>query len=126
MGDLTENFSYDEVRCKCGCGNANISKDLMNKVQLIRTVLGVPLQVNSGVRCKEYNATLTAASEDSEHTPTEDRPGEGIDLACTDSKLRWKMKTLGRILFSRMGGGPGFIHYGVRPTKPQEVEWDYY
>lgn len=125
MGDLTENFFYDEVRCKCGCGNANISKDLMNRVQIIRTALGVSLSVNSGVRCKEYNATVGGV-EDSEHVPTETTPGEGIDIYCADSLRRWQLIGLGMLLFQRVGDGKDFVHFGIRSTKPQRVLWNYY
>lgn len=126
MGDLTENFSYDEVRCPCGCGNANISKDLMNDLQVIRTALGEPLTVNSAVRCPEYNKTVGGV-EDSEHVPMPlQRPGEGIDIACSNSELRWKLIYLGMLIFKRVGNGDGFVHFGVRDTKPQRVLWNYY
>lgn len=126
MGDLTLNFSYNEVRCPCGCGSANISMDLMNRVQVIRTALGVPFIVTSGVRCAEYNATLPDAEEDSEHVPLGGWPGEGIDIKCSFSEFRWDLIGLGRLLFQRVGDGPGFVHFGVRPTKPQRVLWNYY
>ena len=125
MGDLTENFSYDEVRCKCGCGNAAISIELMNKLQVIRSALGFPMVVTSGVRCKEYNIK-EGGVEDSEHVPNEFRPGEGIDIACVDSEFRWQLIGLGILIFKRVGIGNGFVHFGVRPTKPQRRLWTYY
>jgi len=131
VGDLTQNFSYDEVRCPCGCGNAAISKDLMNRLQIIRTALGVPLTVTSGVRCQEYNLSIGGV-EDSEHVPIYDldkitsQPGEGIDIKCQNSTLRWDMMRLGLLLFERVGDGEGFVHFGVRSTKPQRVLWNYY
>ncbi len=125
MGDLTENFSYDEVRCPCGCGNANISKELINKVQVIRSALEVPLIVTSGVRCEDYNREI-GGDEDSEHVPNTFRAGEGIDLKCEDSEFRWKLIGLGMLIFKRVGVGDGFVHFGIRPTKPQRVLWGYY
>lgn len=126
MGDLTENFSYDEVRCPCGCGNANISKEMMNRLQVIRTALDPQkFIVASGVRCKEHNLSVGGV-EDSEHVPNEFRPGEGIDIKCEDSVFRWKLIGLGILIFKRVGIGDGFVHFGVRPTKPQRVLWDYY
>ena len=98
MGDLTLNFSYDEVRCPCGCGNADISKDLMDRLQLVRTVLDTPFIVTSGVRCKEYNIK-EGGVEDSEHVPNDFRLGEGIDIACASSEFRWKLIGLGMLIF---------------------------
>ena len=126
MGDLTLNFSYDEVRCPCGCGNANISYVLMNRLQVIRSALDPQkFTVTSGVRCAEYNLKI-GGEEDSEHVPTPTLPGQGIDIACVDSKFRWKLVGLGMLIFKRVGLGDGFIHFGIRPTKPQRVLWDYY
>lgn len=97
----------------------------MQKVQIIRWLVNVPLPVNSGVRCSEYNLKVGGA-KDSEHVPTPNRPGEGIDLKVTNSSLRRKVIFLATIMGLRIGDGPGFIHLGIRPTKPQKVLWNYY
>ena len=103
----------------------------MDQVQVIRTAVNEQLFVTSGVRCAKYNKTVGGV-EDSEHIPIKDiivihsRPGEGIDIACLNSELRWKLVGLGMIIFNRVGVGDGFVHFGVRPDKPQEVLWDYY
>ena len=116
------NFTSEEVSCKCGCGNDNISIPLMQRVQIIRWLVNRPLLVTSGVRCPAYNLTPEVGGEpDSEHVPTPNRPGEGIDLKVEDSKLRRKIVFLATILGLRIGDGPGFIHLGIRPSKPQKV-----
>lgn len=119
------NFKFSEIRCKCGCGEDNISMPLMQRVQIIRWLVNEPLTVNSGVRCAEYNQKIGGVP-DSEHVPTVNRPGEGIDLKVTDSVLRRKIVFLATILGLRIGDGPGFIHLGIRSTKPKKVLWNYY
>ena len=59
MGDLTENFSLSEFRCKDG---SNVPEELLDNVQLLadnlqklRDRLGVPITVISGYRSPEYN-----------------------------------------------------------------------
>lgn len=97
----------------------------MQKVQIIRWVVGRSLVVTSGVRCEAYNKQV-GGEDDSEHVPTEDRPGEGVDLEVTNSKLRRSVIFLATILKLRIGDGDGFIHLGIRPTKPKGVLWNYY
>lgn len=98
---------------------------LMQKVQIIRWLIGKPMTVTSGIRCHEYNL-YEGGVEDSEHVPTVNRPGEGIDIACTNSTDRFNIVFLAKILGLRCGDGDGFIHLGVRATKPKGVLWNYY
>ncbi|EOE6053719.1 D-Ala-D-Ala carboxypeptidase family metallohydrolase [Vibrio cholerae] len=51
------NFSDNELRCKCGCNQSNPNIEfvqLMDKVQLIRQIIGVPLPVSSAYRCVNH------------------------------------------------------------------------
>ena len=119
------NFTTEEISCKCGCGEDYISLSLMRKVQIIRWLIGRPMIVTSGVRCAKYNLEQGGV-KDSEHVPTSFSPAEGIDIACSDSKMRFEIIFLAKILGLRCGDGDGFIHLGCRPSKPQEVLWNYY
>ncbi len=68
MGDITENFSRSEFACKCGCGFDQINIGLIHRLQVIRDILGVPIQVLSGCRCKKHNADpLVGGEPDSYH-----------------------------------------------------------
>jgi len=55
MGDLTENFSRKEFACKCGCGFDLINLGLVHRLQLIRDISGVVIQILSGCRCPQHN-----------------------------------------------------------------------
>lgn len=59
-------FSRKEFRCKCGkCGGYPVepSWDLVEVLEKIRTHFGVPVTVNSGVRCETHNKNVGGASK---------------------------------------------------------------
>jgi len=51
---LTTNFRASEFRCPC-CGLGEIAPETVFVVQRLRDELGVPLRINSGVRCVKHN-----------------------------------------------------------------------
>ena len=55
MAKDTEHFKVSEFACKCGCGKNNIDQRIIDMAETIRLALGVPVRVNSGYRCKEWN-----------------------------------------------------------------------
>lgn len=129
MGDMSRNFDRSEFACKCGCGEDNVSIDLVDQLQRLRNALRIPLVIHSGVRCAAYNKQVGGAP-DSAHVPTRDRPGEAADIRCIASRTRWRMlRTIfGWMLFNRIGIGENFIHVDVAgaPEKDLEVIWHYY
>ena len=75
----TKNFSVAEMACKCDkCGHrADMTDEFMEKIQLLRDKLGVPLKVTSGFRCPDHNAEVSAtASRTGPHTT-----GQAVDFA---------------------------------------------
>lgn len=58
---LTKNFSYDELKCKCGCERALFDQDFLTMLQDIRDRYGKPLTISSGYRCKSHNKTVGGA-----------------------------------------------------------------
>lgn len=74
MGDLTKNFSRSEFACKCGCGFDTVDYALVVLLQEVRDKLckvkgrEVPVHINSGCRCENYNATLPGSAVHSQHT----------------------------------------------------------
>jgi len=118
-GDLTNDFFRKEFACKCGCGQDNISVELVEKLQRARDATGVPFVIQSGVRCKKHNAS-EGGTKDSAHLS-----GLAADILCPNSHIRYRMITVLIHLFSRIGIGATFIHVDIDPTKPQEVIWLY-
>lgn len=110
----TENFSIQEMMCKCAkCSDYPIAKmDLkfMRKLQNIREMFASPMKVTSGYRCKAHNEAVGGA-EHSFHTM-----GRAVDILCTDSHSR-------ALLFQYsihagcygFGASKEFIHIDDRP-----------
>nr|DAG68239.1 MAG TPA: peptidase [Caudoviricetes sp.]DAU48165.1 MAG TPA: peptidase [Bacteriophage sp.] len=78
--DDIEYFSRAECRCKCGgryCNGypAEMEEETMRLADEIRRRAGVPLNVNSGVRCKQHNAEVGGVWNSLHLT------GQAIDLA---------------------------------------------
>lgn len=60
---LSKNFTRDEFECQCGkCTAQMIDTELVDKLQRIRDMLGVPLKVTSGYRCITHNAKVHGSS----------------------------------------------------------------
>ena len=62
MGDLTENFSRWEFACKCGCGFDDINIGLVNRLQVVRDIIQVPMTINSGCRCEAHNKFIVGSN----------------------------------------------------------------
>jgi len=58
---LYPNFTIDEMRCKCGCGRADMNSDFMEALQRVRDALGRPMRVTSGFRCPEHDKAIGGA-----------------------------------------------------------------
>ena len=90
----------------------------------VRTAIGAPLIITSGVRTKAQNQTLVSlgkASPASSHLK-----GLACDLACTESVVRWKIiNTLLANGVTRIGVSNYFIHFDIDKGKVQNVIWTY-
>ena len=63
---MRSNFTLKETECKCGCGTNNVAQELVDVLQLIRVHVGVPVIINSCIRCPEHNAKI-GGSKKSRH-----------------------------------------------------------
>ena len=61
MGDLSKNFSRHEFACRC-CGRAEINQRLVDALQELRDLAGLPVRVTSGYRCPEHNRAIGGAT----------------------------------------------------------------
>jgi len=128
MGDLSKNFSKLEVMCSCSCGADKISSVLIEKLQKVRNIIGMPIIITSGVRCEFYNASIKA-SMNSSHIPDGYGIGNAVGIACTTSKHRYELIQVAQKFFNRIGISGGsygrFVHLDVDKEKVQEVMWLY-
>jgi len=65
-------FTYDEMKCQCGCGRANMDLVFMDTLSAIRWGCGFPFPVNSGFRCKRWDDLIGGAGVHPK--------GKGIDI----------------------------------------------
>lgn len=118
MGDLTKNFSRSEFACKgavCCDHSSPVSRRLVRGLQALRVVVGAPLTITSGFRCRKHNKSVGGAA-DSQHTH-----GTAADIA---APAGWTPADLARAadaleLFDGLGVYPdrGFVHVDVRGAR---------
>ena len=56
------NFTELELQCRC-CGLLNMSEEFLIRLQAFRYMLGKPLTVTSGCRCKKHNSSPSVGGE---------------------------------------------------------------
>lgn len=103
----TKNFSEKEFACKC-CGQVKVSQELLDKLQIIRDEINLPITVTSGYRCEKHNKAV-GGKENSQHLK-----GNAADITCSDLE---KLYSLCASHFQAVGDGrrKGFVHVDLRP-----------
>ena len=85
--------------------------DLVNGLEILRTIVGVPILINSGVRCASHNAEVGGGTH-SQHLL-----GNAADIRSSQTPISelWKFA---RNIFDKGGIGvyvnPDFLHLDVR------------
>lgn len=52
-------FSEEELTCRCGCGQQNMSPVFMAALVAMRREAGFPFHVSSAYRCREHNLAIS-------------------------------------------------------------------
>lgn len=122
-GDITEHFTWEEARCRCGqCtgwGGNTVESEIRETAEWaekVRAALGnVPMRVNSWYRCPAYNRRIGGV-QNSQHIL-----GKAIDFSCrslspaTVQKMlipRWPELVRG------LGSYRGWTHIDRRDGEP--------
>ena len=106
---MTENFSSDEFECHCGCkGPVKIDTEFVDKLQAIRTHIGKPMYVSSGVRCPDFNK-MVGGVDASYHLQ-----GLAADILCSNGALRAKIIKKALSIGLSVGVNKFFIHLDNR------------
>lgn len=111
-------FKKSEFACKCGkyC-NGYPSEIDMNMVKIadqIRSRIGKPIPINSGLRCKTHNANVGGVSN-SQHLL-----GNAADLGCPSGCTPTQMASIAEDIMGDTGGIGTYswgIHIDTRATK---------
>ena len=120
MGDLTRNFNRREFACKCGCGADLIEPDLVDRIQLMRDLLGKSLSISSGIRCADHNKKVGGV-ENSTHVRC-----IAVDVPTAGSADRGeKVEAAIGAGFRYIGIGKDFLHLALRDSASL-IMFDYY
>lgn len=110
----SEFFRAAEFRCKCGrptCGAVSPKPRLIDLLDQLRRLVGRPLHITSGVRCRAHNAAV-GGSRRSQHMF-----GAAADIACATPAERDELEAAAkRVGFLGFGIGRTFLHLDVRRT----------
>lgn len=55
---ITPHFNSTEFMCKCGCGQIDVDVRLVERLEILRNILGCPIYVNSGYRCRQHDINV--------------------------------------------------------------------
>ena len=96
-----------------------LQDSLCQMLSVARGIAGAPFVITCGFRTPEQNAALSESVHDSSHLT-----GNGVDLACTDSPMRYAMmRGLIGAGFNRIGVYSAHLHADNSPTLPPNVLW---
>lgn len=117
-------FTREEFRCKCGgkyCNGfpAEMSEDTVRCADEIRRRAGVPLRVNSGLRCDRWNA-IQGGVKNSNH-----RTGHAVDLSGNISPA--KLYAIAQEVHAEKipgRGGLGLYDWGIHEDDGVYSRWN--
>lgn len=117
----TANFQADELNCKDGTavpamyyGNA---QELLNRLQIIRDHIGVPIMINSGYRSPAHNSSIGGA-KNSQHLYA--KAADIVAVGYTAAKLHAEIEKLikaGKLKNGGLGRYSSFVHFDIGPVR---------
>jgi hypothetical protein len=128
--DIKSKFTTYEFACDCGCDfgqdEEHIDKNLIDKLNMMRILLGRGMVVTSGARCEEHNTAIGGVAN-SAHLPHHDSGQcRAVDILVRSSEDRYELLTLAlKVGFNRIGIAKNFLHLDVAWDLPQQVIFDY-
>lgn len=93
-----EYFSFDELKCRCGCEKAEMDPYFMSKLQALRKSINIPLSVSSGYRCAQYNQKVSNTGANGPHTT-----GRAVDIAISGVNAFKLLQYAGSFQFQGIG-----------------------
>ena len=114
----TKNFNPDDdpkLLCTCGhpeCDKRSVSQEHLNRIQVVRDVVGHALPVHSGGRCPNHPDELHRT------TPADHQKCQGIDVE-VNGATRGNVVDAGiKAGCNAIGVAKTFVHLGHRPELP--------
>lgn len=116
---ISLHFKAREFSCKCMyqiCTTQNLSKDLVDKLELVRERFGKAIKITSGCRCEAHNDAEGGKTK-SKHLFTDTVECIAADIAPYDLKDLDSLYTICYDVFQALGKAKTFIHVDLRPAK---------
>ena len=123
---MTPHFSNDELKCRCGCGEADMNPAFMSRLERVRIAYGKPMALSSAYRCQQHNFEV-GGSKLSPHME-----GRAVDVLVRGGDA---LELLDAAIYCGMTGfgikqkGKGrFIHIDdadALPERPRKWIWSY-
>lgn len=114
---MSEHFSKDEFKCKCGCGGLKVDLNLIVLLEKLRAEVGQPIHVSSGYRCPKHNAAVGGA------TNSYHMKGMAADITIPNHSPSDIARLARKLGFGGIGtyihGGNYFCHVDTGPVR----EW---
>ena len=126
---LWPHFSRKELECHCGCGQAEMDYEFLDRLESLRTAFGKPMLVTSGFRCPTYNAQVSGTGFTGPHVT-----GKAVDIAISGEDAHTLLAFAVHHQFQGLGisqKGPHnkrFIHLDLienGPGRPRPRVWSY-
>lgn len=114
---ITANFTFKEISCRCAYEDCNftlISLQVLNKLQKLREILGLPLTINRFFSCKKHNKDVGSTAKLSKHLL-----GLAVDISTDeyDDATKSDIIEKAKILFDVVLIYPTFIHCHDEKTR---------
>jgi len=109
---VAEHFKLKEFECPC-CHTVMLSRELLKRLSLFRTLVNRPVIINSGYRCPSENTRING-DRNSYHMR-----GMAVDIYVADFYLETLFTLAKEALFTGIGfySKKNFLHLDVRPGK---------
>ena len=117
---LSRNFTRSEFKCPC-CNQSEMDPVLIDRLQVLRDLVNIPLVPVSGFRCKKHNQSLPESGKNSQHLK-----GKAVDIRVRHMDAAQRHRLLSAALslgFSGIGTGKNSLHLDVREGPPKY--WSY-
>lgn len=116
---LSNYFQTIEFSCKCkseNCVEQKISKELIDKLTVLRQAVKSPMRIHSGFRCKEHNEKVGGV-KNSQHVL-----GNAADVS-TSAHTPYTLLPIAESIFDAIGIAQNFLHLDTRKDKKRR--WKY-
>ena len=114
MNTISEHFTINEVDCNCGCGGIIIEPLLVQCLEILRSVIGHGVNINSWYRCQEHNDAV-GGTRKSQH-----RLGKAVDVWC-EGLTSYHIATIAKHIKPFNNGGviiyDNFVHLDIRGVR---------